>query len=176
MPDRSDNCQVCGSNPHESCGMSKMSHDAIDCPRNASAWDSRFDDAKEMRLGEMPMTVFSLSGDEVFESAWSIMKADDEKKQRRGSQAVPGHPDDKRGTTQEELDEQDRVLEEGGMDSRFGIDDRFEEPVEPSAFFIDDVRDLVMQGMPVMQAVSQVARLVGVSGRQLMLAYVKAYR
>ena len=42
--------------------------------------------------------------------------------------------------------------------------------------FIDDVRDLVMQGMPVMEAVSQVARLVGVSGRQLMLAYVKAYR
>ena len=77
MPDRSDNCQVCGANPHESCGMSKMSHDAIDCPRNASAWDSRMDDAKELRPGEMPMTVFRLSGDEVFESAWSVMKEDD---------------------------------------------------------------------------------------------------
>lgn len=77
MPDRSDNCQVCGANPHESCGMSKMSHDAIDCPRNASAWDSRMDDAKELRPGEMPVTVFRLSGDEVFESAWSVMKEDD---------------------------------------------------------------------------------------------------
>ena len=77
MPDRSDNCQVCGANPHEACGMSKMSHDAIDCPRNASAWDSRMDDAKELRPGEMPMTVFRLSGDEMFESAWSVIKDDD---------------------------------------------------------------------------------------------------
>ena len=77
MPDRSDNCQVCGANPHEACGMSKMSHDAIDCLRNASAWDSRMDDAKELRPGEMPVTVFRLSGDEVFESAWSVMKEDD---------------------------------------------------------------------------------------------------
>lgn len=76
MPDRSDNCQVCGANPHESCGMSKMSHDAIDCPRNASAWDSRMDDAKELRPGEMPVTVFRLSGDESFESAWGITKDD----------------------------------------------------------------------------------------------------
>ncbi len=76
MPDRSDNCQVCGANPHEACGMSKMSHDAIDCPRNASAWDSRMDDAKELRPGEMPMTVFHLSGDESFESAWGITKDD----------------------------------------------------------------------------------------------------
>ena len=79
MPDLSDNCQVCGANPHESCGMSKMSHDAIDCPRNASAWDSRFDDGNELRPGEMPMTVFRLSGDEAFESAWSVVKEDDSK-------------------------------------------------------------------------------------------------
>jgi len=77
MPDLSDNCQVCGANPHESCGMSKANHDAIDCPINRSAWDSRMDDSYELRPGEMPMTVFRLSGDEVFESAWSVMKEDD---------------------------------------------------------------------------------------------------
>tara|TARA_Y100001938_G_C8093964_1_gene436915 strand:- start:3560 stop:3805 length:246 start_codon:yes stop_codon:yes gene_type:complete len=35
------------------------------------------DDSYELRPGEMPMTVFNLSSDEVFESAWSIMKEDD---------------------------------------------------------------------------------------------------
>lgn len=93
MPDRSDNCQVCGANPHESCGMSKMSHDAIDCPRNASAWDSRMDDAKELRPGEMPVTVFRLSGDEVFESAWSVMKEDD----------VEMYVDDVRGFVEQDI-------------------------------------------------------------------------
>ena len=93
MPDRSDNCQVCGANPHESCGMSKMNHDAIDCPRNASAWDSRMDDAKELRPGEMPVTVFRLSGDEVFESAWSVMKEDD----------VEMYVDDVRGFVEQDI-------------------------------------------------------------------------
>lgn len=41
---------------------------------------------------------------------------------------------------------------------------------------VEEVRDLVQQGMEVMPAVQQVARLLGVDGRKLMGAYVKAYR
>ena len=40
----------------------------------------------------------------------------------------------------------------------------------------DDVRMLVMQGMAVMEAVREVARLSGVDGRDLMRAYTEAYR
>jgi len=40
----------------------------------------------------------------------------------------------------------------------------------------DDVRMLVMQGMAVMDAVREVARLSGVDGRDLMRAYTEAYR
>ena len=42
--------------------------------------------------------------------------------------------------------------------------------------FVEEVRDLVEQGMPVMQAVQQVCRLVGCKGRDLMRAYTEAYR
>lgn len=41
---------------------------------------------------------------------------------------------------------------------------------------VDDVRMLVMQGMAVMEAVREVARLNGVEGRDLMRAYTEAYR
>ena len=41
---------------------------------------------------------------------------------------------------------------------------------------VEEVRDLVQRGMEVMPAVQQVARLLGVDGRKLMGAYVKAYR
>ena len=41
---------------------------------------------------------------------------------------------------------------------------------------MSEVRDLVEQGMPVMEAVQQVCRLVGCKGRDLMRAYVEAYR
>ncbi len=102
----------------------------------------------------------------VFDKAWSIAKKSDEEP----------HPDDKRGTTQEELDEQDRVLEEGGIDPGHLIDERFEEPVGEGAFYVDDVRYLVEnEEWEVMPAVQAVAREVGVSGRHLMLAYIKAY-
>jgi hypothetical protein len=42
--------------------------------------------------------------------------------------------------------------------------------------FVEEVRDLVEQGMPVMEAVQQVCRLVGCKGRDLMRAYTEAYR
>ena len=42
--------------------------------------------------------------------------------------------------------------------------------------YVSEVRDLVEQGMPVMEAVQQVCRLVGCKGRDLMRAYVEAYR
>lgn len=42
--------------------------------------------------------------------------------------------------------------------------------------FVDEVRDLVEQGMDVMTAVSNVARLLGLDGRDLMRAYTEAYR
>ena len=41
---------------------------------------------------------------------------------------------------------------------------------------VEEVRDLVQQGMEVMPAVREVARLLGVDGRKLMGAYVRAYR
>ena len=41
---------------------------------------------------------------------------------------------------------------------------------------VEEVRDLVQQGMEVMPAVREVARLLGVDGRKLMGAYVEAYR
>jgi len=42
--------------------------------------------------------------------------------------------------------------------------------------FTQDVRMLVMQGMAVMEAVREVARLNGLDGRDLMRAYTEAYR
>ena len=44
------------------------------------------------------------------------------------------------------------------------------------ASLTDDVRMLVMQGMAVMEAVREVARLNGLEGRDLMRAYTEAYR
>ena len=42
--------------------------------------------------------------------------------------------------------------------------------------YVDEVRSLVEEGMPVMEAVQTVCRLVGCKGRDLMRAYVEAYR
>jgi hypothetical protein len=42
--------------------------------------------------------------------------------------------------------------------------------------FTQDVRMLVMQGMAVMEAVREVARLNGLDGRDLMRAYTEVYR
>lgn len=41
---------------------------------------------------------------------------------------------------------------------------------------IEEVRDLVQQGMEVMPAVREVARLLGLDGRTLFGIYVRAYR
>tara|TARA_B100001175_G_scaffold90732_1_gene76512 strand:+ start:8029 stop:8664 length:636 start_codon:yes stop_codon:yes gene_type:complete len=51
-------------------------------------------------------------------------------------------------------------------------------PVKKSdeAFYVDDVRELVMQGYEVMDAVRQVSRILGLNGSKLMRAYVEAYR
>ena len=49
--DMSDNCIVCGANPHEECR--KMGdHQAINCPSNPAAYDSRFDDMREENILE----------------------------------------------------------------------------------------------------------------------------
>jgi hypothetical protein len=49
--DMSDNCIVCGANPHEECR--KMGdHQAINCPSNPVAYDSRFDDMREENILE----------------------------------------------------------------------------------------------------------------------------
>tara|TARA_R110000765_G_scaffold289716_2_gene385790 strand:- start:22 stop:270 length:249 start_codon:yes stop_codon:yes gene_type:complete len=42
--------------------------------------------------------------------------------------------------------------------------------------YVSEVRSLVEDGMPVMVAVQEVSRLVGCKGRDLMRAYVEAYR
>jgi hypothetical protein len=42
--------------------------------------------------------------------------------------------------------------------------------------FVEEVRDLVEQGMDVRSAVSNVARLLDLDGRNLMRAYTEAYR
>ena len=42
--------------------------------------------------------------------------------------------------------------------------------------YVDEVRSLVEDGMPVMMAVQTVCRLVGCKGRDLMRAYTEAYR
>ncbi len=46
MPlDMSDNCQLCGANPHEECRFPNMgNHQAINCKMNRVALDSRRDD------------------------------------------------------------------------------------------------------------------------------------
>ena len=46
MPlDMSDNCQICGANPHEECRFPNMgNHQAINCKINPVAHDSRRDD------------------------------------------------------------------------------------------------------------------------------------
>lgn len=51
-------------------------------------------------------------------------------------------------------------------------------PVKKSdeAFYVDDVRELVMQGYEVMDAVRQVSRILGLNGSKLMRAYVEAYK
>ena len=47
--DMSDNCPLCGANPHEECGMPGRSgeHQAINCKLNPIAFDSRMDDLRE---------------------------------------------------------------------------------------------------------------------------------
>ena len=52
--DASDNCPLCGSNPHEECRMPGPSHEmrAIDCKKNPVAFDSRFDDARQHSILE----------------------------------------------------------------------------------------------------------------------------
>ena len=53
--DASDNCPLCGANPHEECGLpSHDNHRAIDCLKNPISYDSRFDDMKEgYTVGEL---------------------------------------------------------------------------------------------------------------------------
>ena len=48
MPlDMSDNCQICGANPHEECRFPNMgNHQAINCKINPVAHDSRRDDMR----------------------------------------------------------------------------------------------------------------------------------
>ncbi len=55
-------------------------------------------------------------------------------------------------------------------------DNHFDEYDYDEEDFVEEVRDLVEQGMPVMEAVQQVCRLVGCKGRDLMRAYTEAYR
>ena len=52
MPDLSDNCQMCGANPHEECRMKGPDHLAINCPNNLAAHDSRKDDMREHTMVE----------------------------------------------------------------------------------------------------------------------------
>ena len=52
MPDLSDNCQMCGANPHEECRMKGPDHLAINCPNNLAAHDSRMDDMREHTMAE----------------------------------------------------------------------------------------------------------------------------
>lgn len=49
MPfDMSDNCQLCGANPHEECRFPNMgNHQAINCKLNGVAHDSREDDERD---------------------------------------------------------------------------------------------------------------------------------
>lgn len=52
MPDLSPNCQTCGANPHEECRLKGCDAPAINCLFNASAHDSRRDDAMEFSPSE----------------------------------------------------------------------------------------------------------------------------
>lgn len=60
-----------------------------------------------------------------------------------------------------------------GMPIGDAIDNAGEEGAKA---FVEEVRDLVEQGMDVMSAVRNVARLLGLDGRDLMRAYTEAYR
>jgi hypothetical protein len=53
MPDLSPNCNTCGANPHEECRLKGCDAPAINCIFNASAHDSRRDDAMERSPVEM---------------------------------------------------------------------------------------------------------------------------
>lgn len=52
--DASDNCPLCGANPHEECRMPGPSHEmrAIDCKKNPVAFDSRLDDMRQHSMAE----------------------------------------------------------------------------------------------------------------------------
>jgi hypothetical protein len=60
--------------------------------------------------------------------------------------------------------------------SNFSINPDAMEGKSHAGNYVDDVRDLVEQGMHPFEAVEQVARIVGVSGKDLFRAYVEAYR
>lgn len=61
-------------------------------------------------------------------------------------------------------------------DSMTAFDRAWKVVKEDDVLGVEEVRDLVQQGMEVMPAVREVARLLGVDGRELMGAYVRAYR
>ena len=61
-------------------------------------------------------------------------------------------------------------------DSMTAFDRAWKVVKEDDVLGVEEVRDLVQQGMEVMPAVREVARLLGLEGSELMRAYVEAYR
>ena len=100
MPlDMSDNCQICGANPHEECRFPNMgNHQAINCKINPVAHDSRRDDEMvETRLEHE---------EEDHPDAVMIFRADSA--MTSGDASNPVHSDD----IKERLKQNDKKAEE----------------------------------------------------------------
>jgi hypothetical protein len=72
-----------------------------------------------------------------------------------------------------------RRLGGGVMEGRLGVPEEDPGTTDKLGHGVDgveEVRDLVQQGMEVMPAVREIARLLGLKGSELMRAYVEAYR
>ena len=89
----------------------------------------------------------------AFDKAWKVVKGGPSHKKRR--------------------------LGGGVMEGRLGVheeDPGTTDKLGPMTDGVEEVRDLVQQGMEVMPAGREVARLLGLEGSELMRAYVEAYR
>tara|TARA_R100001509_G_scaffold58472_2_gene32256 strand:+ start:471 stop:1016 length:546 start_codon:yes stop_codon:yes gene_type:complete len=87
MPfDMSDNCQLCGANPHEECRFPNMgNHQAINCKMNRVALDSRRDDMKthsrlEHEEEDHPDAMIFIRGEDNISKADSAMTSSDASK------------------------------------------------------------------------------------------------
>lgn len=108
---------------------------------------------------------------DVFARAWAIVKADSEEMKRITSTPSTGQDEDAAKRAKESEAAKIAEIQARNKKNRENLNK------SNAHMYVDEVHDLVKNhNYPVMDAVRNVARLLGVDGTDLMRAYTEAYR